>query len=42
MNNKLHQNLLAQQIAKVSAKSLKQYHAHLLCKSLVAMLKAGK
>lgn len=36
-----HQNLLAAQIGKVHAKVLKQYHAHILCRSLVEMLKGS-
>jgi hypothetical protein len=32
---------LAAQIGKVHAKVLKQYHAHILCRSLVEMLKGS-
>jgi len=37
-----HQMRLAHQIKKLSAKSLKQSQAHILCKSLISMIGAKK
>lgn len=42
MTEHQRQQALARQIAQVHAPVLKKYHARLLCKSLVQMLKAGK
>jgi hypothetical protein len=42
MTQKQHQDALARQIGQVHAKILKQYHARILCKSLISMLKAKR